>query len=640
MIEDGRSFYGGGIRNEQDASLYISNSTIRENAASFAGGGIYNAGELRLTNTTLSDNIVSYNSAGGSFLARGGGLFSTFNSSTELVNTTVAGNVVEITGTTSGSSVRGGGIYSYSGLTIENSTITGNWLSVVEGQNNMAIDGGVAHPGDLIVTNSIIAGNAYRDVSYGADLRGGNILEDGSGQVNIYDGTTLTGTTTIDRVFAETEEVLDVAGGSTGTFAGVLADNGGAVETVALLRGGDAIDVGDATLLSDPKDTDARGAGFLRVVGPQGDGTELDLGAYEEQIPDQAAFATFDNFLRINEDGSTITGAIAIEDPDPGDDPSFANALGTALDDDIGDLSVNTAGDELIFELDAQTVQALESGEVANVRYRVEADDGTQATVTINVRGADDGTNQSETLNGSFIGDFIDGLRGVDTINGFGGDDTLVGGTAGDRLNGGGGSDTASFQGSSIRNVADLQGLVAGVGDAAGDVYNSIENLEGGNFIDVLFGDQEDNVVSGGRGSDRVAGRAGDDTLDGGVGFDKLYGNRGVDVMTGGGGNDRFIYFQITESGVGAGNRDIITDFNAGDRIEISRFDADETTGGNQAFQFISTSQFSDAGQVRFFQAASQGITVILANTDDDAAAEFQIELQGLVDLEASNFLL
>ncbi|MEM7505912.1 MAG: M10 family metallopeptidase C-terminal domain-containing protein [Pseudomonadota bacterium] len=279
-----------------------------------------------------------------------------------------------------------------------------------------------------------------------------------------------------------------------------------------------------------------------------------------------------------------------------------------------------------------------------------------------------EGTNDVDSLTGSSAADVLNGQGGNDRISGLGGDDTLAGGAGDDRLIGGGGNDdliggsgddvllggiggdlldggagrdTASYAGSSRRNVADLQGSNAGEGDAAGDRFRRVEDLEGGNFIDVLFGDAGDNLVRGGRGADRVAGRAGDDTLDGGVGFDKLYGNAGQDIMTGGGGNDRFIYFRESDSRAGSATRDRITDFDAGDRIELSRLDADTTSGGNQAFDFIERAGFSGtAGELRFFTSAGSNLTLIQADTDGDASSDFEIQLTGLVDLVAGDFVL
>ncbi|MEL6477098.1 MAG: right-handed parallel beta-helix repeat-containing protein [Pseudomonadota bacterium] len=612
---------GGGIRVNADQSLTLTNSTVIDNFSSDGGGGIW----ANRANLTIENSLITGNTTAGA----GAGLFLIRGTHT-IFNTTIANND---TNTFYGSD--GGGIYSdFANLSIESSTITDNSAYRGGGIENLRGD-------TITVVNSIIAGNRGLfddEVSDDLTLQGGNII----GAEISQDGS-VTGTTTTDRVFAETQELVDFFGGGFDAQAGVLRDNGGAVRTVALLRGGDAIDIGDASELDMTKTTDARGEGFARIVGPKEDGQELDLGAYEEQIPDQPALATVDPFIRLGEDGDTTTGAISIDDPDAGDNPSFANAIGTPLGDDIGDLQINAAGDTIEFTLDKASVQDLAGGEAANVRYELFADDGTRTTVLVNIRGADDGTPEDDAeLNGSFVADIIDGLAGDDTLNGFADDDILIGGEGADRLNGGAGNDTASFAGSFNLNRADLQGLTFADGDAEGDVYNDIENLQGGERIDLLFGDGNDNTVDGSNGNDRTIGRAGDDVLLGGAGFDKLYGNSGADIMTGGGNRDRFIYFSASDSRAGEGNRDIITDFDPseGETIEIGRLDADETRGGNQRFEFIGTDQFTDAGQLRFFQAVNSNTTFLLANTDDDSAAEFQIELTGLITLTEDNFIL
>lgn len=258
---------------------------------------------------------------------------------------------------------------------------------------------------------------------------------------------------------------------------------------------------------------------------------------------------------------------------------------------------------------------------------------------------------EADNLSGSDLADTLGGFEGADRLEGRGGndnllgglgDDVLIGGAGADFHDGGDGIDTASFQGSIQRNLADLQGLNAGQGDAAGDVFTNVENLIGGNRVDILFGDAGANAISGGSGSDRVAGRAGDDVLDGGAGFDKLYGNAGQDIMTGGGGNDRFIYFNLSDSRTGAGSRDVITDFEVtGDRIEIQRLDADAGSAGDQSFDFIGRAGFSGvAGELRYFQSVRNDFTIIQGDVDGDGAQDFQIELSGLIDLNAGDFAL
>ncbi|HEY7384623.1 MAG TPA: hypothetical protein VH743_13220, partial [Beijerinckiaceae bacterium] len=73
-----------------------------------------------------------------------------------------------------------------------------------------------------------------------------------------------------------------------------------------------------------------------------------------------------------------------------------------------------------------------------------------------------------------------------------------------------------------------------------------------------------------------------------------------------------------------------IHDFNFadGDRIRLAAIDANETVGGDQAFDFIGTAAFSAAGQIRFFTTGSE--TRILLNTDSDSSAEAMIRVSGV----------
>ena len=81
------------------------------------------------------------------------------------------------------------------------------------------------------------------------------------------------------------------------------------------------------------------------------------------------------------------------------------------------------------------------------------------------------------------------GQGGNDTLNGGNGNDILVGGAGNDALNGGAGVDTASYIDAPSGVTVDLSILVAQNTVGAGtDTLNSIENLIGSNFADVLKG--------------------------------------------------------------------------------------------------------------------------------------------------------
>ncbi len=146
-----------------------------------------------------------------------------------------------------------------------------------------------------------------------------------------------------------------------------------------------------------------------------------------------------------------------------------------------------------------------------------------------------------DAVTGSNANDFLVGGAGNDTLSGGLGSDILVGGGGSDALIGGGNRDTASYATSLSRVSADLLTPSVNQGDAAGDTYNSIENLVGSAFNDQLRGDLLNNVLDGGAGNDRLYGRLGDDRLNGGAGNDFLAGGNGVDSLNGGEGDDELL---------------------------------------------------------------------------------------------------
>ena len=111
-------------------------------------------------------------------------------------------------------------------------------------------------------------------------------------------------------------------------------------------------------------------------------------------------------------------------------------------------------------------------------------------------------------------------FNAADTLNGFSGNDFFVGGPGGDTFTGGTGIDTVSYDNALVGVRADLFNPATNTNDAAGDIYNSIENLIGSDFNDTLVGNSQANVLTGGLGNDFFFGGAGNDTLVGGAGTD------------------------------------------------------------------------------------------------------------------------
>ncbi|HEV8391554.1 MAG TPA: type I secretion C-terminal target domain-containing protein [Dongiaceae bacterium] len=132
------------------------------------------------------------------------------------------------------------------------------------------------------------------------------------------------------------------------------------------------------------------------------------------------------------------------------------------------------------------------------------------------------GTALVDTLTGDGSANRLTGLAGADILNGADGNDILEGGKDADTLSGGIGSDTASYEGAGGNVTASLEDNSANTGEAAGDLYDSIENLTGSDFDDTLIGDGNANKLDGGGGADTLIGDCGIDTLNGGGGSDIL----------------------------------------------------------------------------------------------------------------------
>ena len=167
-------------------------------------------------------------------------------------------------------------------------------------------------------------------------------------------------------------------------------------------------------------------------------------------------------------------------------------------------------------------------------------------------------------------------------------------------------------------------------------------------------GNAVDNVLVGNRGANSLAGLDGNDKLLGGAGGDKLQGGNGVDTLVGGAGRDQLIggahrdifdFNTLAESGTTSATRDLIRDFSHGlDDIDLSTLDA-IAGGGNNAFKFIGHSAFSQvAGQLHFvlFNAPGSSLdhTIVEADVNGDARADFQIDLSGLIGFTATDFIL
>lgn len=215
---------GGGMYNFINSSPSLTNVTFSENSATGDGGGVYNiiSSSPTLTNVTFGDNSATSN---------GGGMYNESDSNPIVTNVTFSSNYA---------STNGGGMYNTaSSPTLKN----------------------------VIIANSVNGGDCVNDTSSLNAASTNNLIEDSTNACGLTNGTN-------DNIIGQ-DPTLDI-----------LADNGGATQTMALLAGSPAINAG--TNIGCPAD-DQRG-----VARPQNG--ICDIGAYEYESVNTAPVAVADSY--------------------------------------------------------------------------------------------------------------------------------------------------------------------------------------------------------------------------------------------------------------------------------------------------------------------------------------------------------
>lgn len=267
---------------------------------------------LTITNSTLNSNSAGDggNGATPGIGGTGGGIHSarswvpTINRSTINNNHAGAGG----TGGTRLFSGDGGGVYAYEALTMNSSTISGNWT--LDGSDTASGRGGGVYGGGTILnstitnnTTSIHSPNAVAGPSMGRSIIAGNLPSDCTWINSI--GYNLVGTS---------------CGGTVGTDIigidpklGPLQDNGGPTKTHALQSGSPAIEAGDP---SSCPSVDQRG--YNRPVDNDGDGTAVcDIGSVEAQfVESTTVYGLIETIATsFGATGVTITRTLGTTDP-------------------------------------------------------------------------------------------------------------------------------------------------------------------------------------------------------------------------------------------------------------------------------------------------------------------------------------
>lgn len=200
------------------------------------------------------------------------------------------------------------------------------------------------------------------------------------------------------------------------------------------------------------------------------------------------------------------------------------------------------------------------------------------------------GTGGDDIILGHGGNDRLDGGNGNDTLDGGDGDDVLIGGNGYNVLIGGHGADVLDGRSDYGMSTASYAHATSGVslslvsggtgGEAAGDSFFNIYEVDGSAYADQIEGDDVANTLIGGAGDDVLSGLGGSDYLDGGSGTDTLYGGDGndtnvqspygfvddgaVDHVYGGAGNDYLMGGAGDVIDGGAGNDQLLVDGNDG----------------------------------------------------------------------------
>jgi hypothetical protein len=369
-----RANNGGGIANSGMAT--ITDSTFRGNSAFFDGGGIWNPFHsiLTVTGSALSDNTA--------MRGNGGGILSGPLASTTVTNSTLSGN----------SAVKGSGIANEGGaVTVTNSTLSSNTAS--SGGAIDSPDFGIYTDGTVAVTSSTLSGNAATTACGGLNQASSASMTvrnsivaantapsspdvcgavDSQGHNLIGDGTDSSGWTDTDLAGTQ-DEPID-------PHLGPLQDNGGSIQTMALLAGSPAVNGGDAALQGTADERGVIRTGGVNMGAYQASASALVLSAPAKVTAGAAFDLTVTAVDRFGQVAVGYSGTVTFSstDPDPG---VVLPADYTFTGDDAGvhsfsETTLVTRGQQALTVMDMAN-HAISASAAVKVRHMRQRDGGS-----------------------------------------------------------------------------------------------------------------------------------------------------------------------------------------------------------------------------------------------------------------------
>ena len=435
------------------------------------------------------------------------------------------------------------------------------------------------------------------------------------------------GVDTIDVSGFATTQLVDLRAGSLSSIGGVTYDTAPTFEQVNANRAAQGIapvplatyNANMAALLANP------------VVGRLTDNFGIAYGVTIENAIGGSGADTIigndvANVLTGNAGNDTLTGA-------GGNDTLIGGTGADTMDGGVGNDSyeVDQIGD-IVTEAADQGIDTVNSA----ISYTLGAN--VENLVLTGTAANGTGNALANVITGNASANVLDGGIGADTLIGNGGNDLYYVDNAGDLV--------VELAGNGVDTVSS---------SISYSLTDNVENLILTATAANGTGNALDNVITGNAASNR---------LNGGAGNDRLIGGDGVDYLTGGAGSDVFVGEINTikvASKDGPISLDVVLDFGAGDRIDLSGIDANTTIAGDQAFTFVGNASGKGAGELsmqRFgnINAAEKSlgmdldgidgpstfdgpVTVLLGNVDG-GDYDFAMVLIDTPTVVVSNFIL